>query len=157
MAHGDYRWEYGALAIGGDWLWAKIVDPVLRFLVGSDDLTAFQRLRAAIQLTVLAALVLIPVSFFYNTSHVLTASGLLFDIAGALRLFLLERIDHEIAQSTPNEFGNYPSVVMRELIMPEGVSSMEINDRSISFFYYKQRGVLFLFIGFTPSGIMSSR
>jgi len=37
---------------------------------------------------------------------------------------------------------------MRELIMPEGVSVMEINNRSISFFYYKQRGVLFLFVGF---------
>jgi len=90
----------------------------------------------------------LPIALFYNTAHVLTASGLLFDIAGALRLFLLEEIDHQIAGFTPNEYGNYASVAMRELIMPEGVSVREINDRHISFFYYKKRGVLFLFFGF---------
>ena len=148
MVRSDYRWEYGRLAVAGDWLWAKAVDPVLRFLVGGDDLTTFQHLRAGIQLTVLAALLLLPISAFYKTAHMLTASGLLFDIAGAMRLFLLERIDHEIATFTPNEHGNYPSVVMRELIMPEGISRREINDSPISFFYYKQRGVAFLFLGF---------
>lgn len=78
----------------------------------------------------------------------LTASGLLFDIAGALRLFLLEEIDHSLSGFTSNEHGNYPSVATRELIMPEGVSVSDINDRPISFFYYKKRGVLFLFLGF---------
>lgn len=78
----------------------------------------------------------------------LTASGLLFDIAGTMRLFLLERIDHEISQFTPNQYGNYPSVAMRELIMPEAVSVKEVNDRHMSFFYYKHRGIVFLFIGF---------
>src|SRR5437763_2908530 len=142
MAIGSFRWEYGRLALAGDWLWARIVDPVLRFSVGGDDLTSFQRIRAAIQLTVLAALILLPLSIFpWSRGHMLTASGLLFDIAGAMRLFLLERIDHEI--STFKEYENYPSVVMRELIMPEGVSVREINDRPMSFFYYKQRGVVF--------------
>lgn len=149
MARGNYRWEYGRLASFGDWLWANIVDPTLRFLLGEDDLTFFQRLRAAIQLTVLAALILLPFSLFGKVAgHVLTASGLLFDIAGAMRLFLCERITHEISTFTPNEHGNYPSVVMRELIMPEAVSIPEVNDRPISFFYYKQRGVIFLFVGF---------
>lgn len=32
--------------------------------------------------------------------------------------------------------------------MPEGVMERDINDRPISFFYYKKRGVLFLFLGF---------
>jgi hypothetical protein len=59
-----------------------------------------------------------------------------------------ERIDHEISQFTPNQYGNYPSVVMRELIMPEAVSVSEVNDRPMSFFYYKQRGIVFLFLGF---------
>jgi hypothetical protein len=148
MALSDYRWEYGRLAFAGDWVWAKAIDPVLRFLVGEDELTGFQHLRAAIQLTVLVALILLPISIFRSTGHMLTASGLLFDIAGVLRLFLLERIDHEISTFTPNEHGNYPSVVMRELIMPEGIGRSEINDRPISFFYYKQRGIVFLFIGF---------
>jgi len=32
--------------------------------------------------------------------------------------------------------------------MPEGIYIPDINDRPISFFYYKKRGVLFLFFGF---------
>lgn len=148
MATGNYRWEYGRLALIGDWIWAKTADPVLRFIVGGDDLTSFQHIRAAIQLTLLIALILLPISFFYSRAHMLTASGLLFDIAGTMRLFLLERITHEISQFTPNQYGNYPSVVMRELIMPEGVSVREVNDRPMSFFYYKQRGIVFLFLGF---------
>jgi hypothetical protein len=43
---------------------------------------------------------------------------------------------------------NYPSAAMRELIMPEGIAEEKINDSHISFFYYKKRGVLFLFFGF---------
>ncbi len=144
----NYRWEYSGLAKLGDKVWAFVIDPVLRLIVGQDDITSLQRLRAAIQITLLVAVALLPVALFYNTSHLLTASGLLFDIAGALRLFLLEEIDHQIDQATPNEHDNYPSSVMRELIMPEGVSVSEINDRPISFFYYKKRGVLFLFFGF---------
>ena len=143
-----YRWEYGVLARWGDWNWAKIVDPTLRFCVGQDEITSLRRLRAAIQLTTLAAVLLLPLAVFYKPAHVLTASGLLFDIAGALRLFLLEEIDHQIADVQPNQHGNYPSPIMRELIMPEGVYLNEINDRPISFFYYKKRGVLFLFFGF---------
>ena len=98
-------------------------------------------------MTVLVAVTLLPISLFYNASHMVTASGLLFDIAGAMRLFLLEEIDHAISEFTPNEHGNYPSAAMRELIMPEGVGERDINDHPISFYYYKKRGVLFLFLG----------
>jgi hypothetical protein len=141
----DYRWEYSPLAHAGDWLWAKLVDPVLRFGVGGDDLTSFQHTRAAIQLTIFAALVLLPLSFLYKPAHMLTASGLLFDIAGTMRLFLHERVDRELSRFTLNHEGRYPSVAMRELIMPE-TRMEEISD--ISIFYYKQRGVVFLFVGF---------
>jgi hypothetical protein len=149
MAARDYRWEYSRFAFAGDWLWAKTIDPVLRFMVGGDELSSFQRIRAAIQLTLLCALVLLPLAILPQArGHLLTASGLLFDIAGVMRLFLLERIDHELSKFKANEYDNYPSVAMRELIMPEGVSVPAINDRHISFFYYKQRGVVFLFVGF---------
>jgi hypothetical protein len=148
MSLTDYRWEYSPLAQAGDWLWTKLVDPMLRFGAGGNDLKTFQRVRAAIQLTVFAALVLLPLSFLYKPAHMLTACGLLFDIAGVMRIFLLERIDHELSSFTPKQDGTYPSVAMRELLMPEAVRMMEINDRDISFFYYKQRGVVFLFVGF---------
>jgi len=45
---------------------------------------------------VLIAVILLPISLLYNTSHLLTGSGLLFDIAGAMRLFLLEESRNDI-------------------------------------------------------------
>lgn len=101
-----FRWEYSPLARWGDWCWARGIDPLLRFIVGEDDLTSLQRIRAMIQIIVLVAVTLLPISLFYNTSHMVTASGLLLDIAGAMRLFLLEEIDHAISEFTPNEHGN---------------------------------------------------
>ncbi|ABE62444.1 hypothetical protein Nham_1625 [Nitrobacter hamburgensis X14] len=142
------RPEYSIFAKVGDKLWAYAIDPVLRFVIGNDDTTSLIRIRAGIQITLLVAVALIPVSFFWNTGHVLTASGLLFDIAGAARLFLLEEITHSLSGFKPNEYDNYPSSAMRELIMPEGINEEKINDHPISFFYYKKRGVLFLFLGF---------
>ena len=47
-----------------------------------------------------------------------------------------------------NEFGNVPSVAMRELIMPEASGPYDTTSDLVSQFYYKKRGVLFLFIGF---------
>jgi hypothetical protein len=144
----QYRWEYSGLAKLGDKVWLYVIDPVLRFVIGNDETTSLQRLRAGIQITVLVAVLLLPMSLFWHTAHMLTAAGLLFDIAGATRIFLLEEIDYQISQTTPNEHDNHPSSVMRELIMPEGTSECKINDNHVSFFYYKKRGVLFLFFGF---------
>jgi hypothetical protein len=95
---------------------------------------------------VLLAILLVPVSFFWKPSHLLAASGLLFDIAGVLRLFLLEEIEHALAGFTPNKYGNFSSVT-RELIMPED-GPYDADSLPISLFYYRKRGVLFLFIGF---------
>jgi hypothetical protein len=142
------RPEYSDLAKLGDKAWANIIDPALRFLLGQDETTSLLRIRAGIQITLLVAVALLPVSFFWNSAHVITASGLLFDIAGAARIFLLEEIDYALSGYKPNEHDNYPSVAMREFIMPEGINEDKINDNPISFFYYKKRGVLFLFFGF---------
>jgi hypothetical protein len=142
------RWEYSPLASAGDNIWRFAVDPLLR-LFATDLLTAMQRLRAAIQIVLTVALALIPVSIFYKTGHTLTASGLLFDIAGALRLFLLEENTQALSGFAENEHGNLPSVAMRELVMPEaGPFYEERVGNEMSNFYYRKRGVLFLFIGF---------
>jgi len=142
------RPEYSDLAKWGDKAWANIIDPALRFLLGEDETTSLLRIRAGIQITLLVAVALLSVSVFWNSAHVITASGLLFDIAGAARIFLVEEIDHALSGYKPNEYDNYPSVAMREFIMPEGINEDKINDNPISFFYYKKRGVLFLFFGF---------
>jgi hypothetical protein len=109
------RPEYSSLAKWGDRLWAWSIDPILRTIIGNDDTTALRRIRAGIQLTVLAALVLLPISPFWNTAHMLTASGLLFDIAGATRVFLLEEIDNALAGYEVEDENN-PSAATRELI-----------------------------------------
>ena len=87
----DYEWEYSPLARVGNWIWTKVIDPILRS-VADDGYAAFRTVRGIIQIIVLVAVVLLPISIFYSPGHLLTASGLLFDIAGVLRLFLLEEI-----------------------------------------------------------------
>jgi len=144
--HG-YRWEYSPLARIGNLIWARAVDPTLRFFA-DDELTAFRKLRGLVQIILLLAILLVPVSFFFIPGHILTASGLLFDIAGVLRLFLLEEIEDSLPEYEPNEYGDVPSVAMRELIMPETSGPYHADSPAISRFYYKKRGVLFLCVGF---------
>ena len=142
------RPEYSILAKWGDKGWTNIVDPSLRFLLGNDEETSLLRIRAAVQIIILVALAVLIVSPFWNSAHMITAAGLLFDIAGAARLFLFEEIENALSGYKPNEHGNYPSVAMREFIMPEGINEEKINNNPTSFFYYRKRGVLFLFFGF---------
>ena len=144
MLH-DYRWEYSPLAKCGNNFWAKIVDPLLR-LFADDTLTAFRRIRGVIQVILVIAIALIPAAFFYHPAHLLTAAGLLFDIAGVLRLFLLDELTQ--ALETFKGRKHLPSVAMRELIMPEESGPYTEEGPHISHFYYRQRGVLFLFLGF---------
>jgi hypothetical protein len=87
-----YRWEYSTLSKCGDFLWKLVVDRALR-LWANNELVLFRRTRGFIQIVLLVAVVLLPLSLlFRDKSHLLTASGLLFDIAGALRLFLFDEI-----------------------------------------------------------------
>ena len=72
--------------------------------------------------------------------------GLLFDIAGVLRLFLLDELIDALEPFKEHE--NLPSVAMRELIMPEASGPYTTESHHVSIFYYNKRGVLFLFIGF---------
>ncbi len=143
----EYRWEYSSLSRFGNFVWTRIVDPLLRTFAG-DDLTMLRRLRGLIQVIVLVAALLAALSVAYNPSKLLTTSGLLFDIAGVLRLFLLEELTDALSGFKPNKYGNLPSVAMRELIMPEAVGPYDTTSNYVSLFYYQKRGVLFLFIGF---------
>lgn len=143
----DYRPEYSSLARLGNWLWTRATDPILRAFA-DDELVLLRRLRLVIQLVVLTALVMLPLSLFFNAGHMITGSGLLFDVAGALRLFLHETISTELAGFKENEYGNVPSVAMRELIMPEASGPYDMNSNQMSLFYYQKRAILYLFIGF---------
>jgi hypothetical protein len=144
---GEYRWEYSPLADAGNWLWKAIIDPALRTFA-ADELTVLRRVRGVIQVVLLVALLMLAASLFYSPGHMITGSGLLFDIAGALRLFIVEGIESNLSGFKENEFGNVPSVAMRELIMPEASGPYDATSDWMSQFYYKKRAVLFLFIGF---------
>jgi hypothetical protein len=143
----DYRWEYSPLAKYGNWFWMHAVDPFLS-LLADDGYSALRGVRGLIQVILVVATLLVFVSFFHSPAHVLTASGLLFDIAGVLRLFLLEEINGALEHFRENEHGNLPSVAMRELIMPEASGPYDTESPYIKRFFYAKRGVLFLFIGF---------
>lgn len=144
---GEYRWQYSPLAVVGNWFWKAVVDPPLRRFA-ADELTILRRLRGIIQVVLFLAVVMLAISSFYSPGHLITGSGLLFDIAGALRLFIVEEIENNISGFEPNDYGNLPSVAMRELIMPEASGPYDSTSDVVSHFYYKKRGVLFLFIGF---------
>jgi len=142
-----FRWEYSFLAKVGNWVWVKAIDPVLG-LIGQDGYEAFRVIRGTIQIILLVAVLLLPFAVFYKPGHMLTASGLLFDIAGVLRLFLLEEIGNALDHFAENRHGNLPSVAMRELIMPEASGPYDTTSPFIKRFFYEKRAVLFLFIGF---------
>jgi hypothetical protein len=144
---GEYRWEYSALAGAGNWFWKAIVDPALRSFA-ADELSLLRRIRGVIQVVLLMAMLMLAISPFYSTAHMITGSGLLFDIAGAVRLFVVEEIEKSLAGFKENEFGNVPSVAMGELIMPEASGPYDAASDLMSQFYYKKRAILFLFIGF---------
>ena len=141
----SYRREYSPLARIGNEVWRRVIDPVLR-LIADNELDFLLRTRGAIQIILVLAIALIPLSVFFHPTHLLVASGLLFDIAGVLRVFLLEELTDALEPFKKRE--NAPSVVMRELIMPEASGPYTTESSPVSLFYYKKRGVLFLFIGF---------
>ena len=141
----DYRPEYSALATFGDRIWRIAINPVLRIAFGRDKLTALIRIRLSIQIILIAAVVLTPFAFWFRSGPALNAAGLLFDIAGVVRVFLLEEIDEALAYYEDKD--ELPCVAMREFIMPEA-PNVTLEDDGGSHFYYRKRGVLFLFIGF---------
>jgi hypothetical protein len=134
---GDRAWHYG--------VW-----PVLR-LFASDDLSLYRRrLRPLVTLIVVAAIVALPLAFFFNPVKVINVAGLLFDLAGVLRLFLFERITADLQPFLDEKEYPHgpPSVAMRELVMPEA-SPNSTDSPHLAHFYYEHRGVLYLFIGFS--------
>jgi hypothetical protein len=144
---GGYEWEYSPLAKIGNWFWTKAIDPVLCW-IADDAYVAFRTVRGVIQLVILFAVIMLVLSPFYKPSHMLTGSGLLFDIAGVLRIFLLEEIDTALEYFRENRPDNLPSVAMRELIMPEASGPYDADSPFMKRFYYGRRAVFFLFIGF---------
>jgi hypothetical protein len=142
----EYRWEYSRLAKWGNWFWVHAIDPTLRYILADDTLVAFRRLRGIIQIILVAAIILLPFAIICWSGHLFTASGLLFDIAGVLRLFLLEELTEALEPFKERE--SLPSVAMRELIMPEAAGPYDTETPHVTRFYYNKRGVLFLFLGF---------
>jgi len=141
---GDRVWHYG--------VW----QPFLR-LLARDELTVYRRLRTLVNVIVIGAIVLVAfavvlaVAFAVTSAKIVNIAGLLFDIAGVLRLLLFEQIGESLRpfedeKSYPR---GPPSVVMRELIMPEaGPYPIESRESAVAEFWYRNRGVMFLIVGF---------
>jgi hypothetical protein len=136
------------LASAGNRIWASACSPMLR-LFADDTLSLLVRLRLAIQLTIVAALVFLAVSFLLGPRY-LNASGLIFDVAGVLRLFLYEEVRENLEPFHDEEAYPHgpPSVSMRELIMPEASGPYDAHSPGLSAFYFRKRGVIYLVLGF---------
>jgi hypothetical protein len=93
-----YRWEFSPLAKSGNWFWFKAIDPTLKRLLADNELDAFRQLRGVVQITLGAAVLLIPAALIWRSGHLFTASGLLFDIGGVLRLFVFEEVTDALAR-----------------------------------------------------------
>jgi hypothetical protein len=139
----------------GDRVWHYGVWPVLR-LLARDDLTVYRRLRTLVNVTVIGAIVLVACAvlartFALNPAKLINIAGLMFDIAGVFRLFLFEQIGESLRpfQDEKEYPRGPPSVAMRELIMPEaGPYSIESPESAVAEFWYRNRGVVFLVVGF---------
>jgi hypothetical protein len=83
---------------------------------------------------------------FFHPAKFINAAGITMDIAGAVRLFLIDRI-HEATKPFWNPLGP-PSFAMSELIMPEATLYSDERADYASRFYYVNRGVFFLALGF---------
>src|SRR6266508_6472370 len=79
---GDRVWHYGVL-------------PILR-LFASEDVEFYGRLRVLINTAALVAICFLFLAPVFNPAKFVNAAGITFDIAGALRLFLFERISAEL-------------------------------------------------------------
>jgi hypothetical protein len=141
------RAEYSVLTTAGLKIWHLTCSPLLRFFA-DDTLQLLARLRLLIQLIILVGILLLAGSPFLGTRF-LTLSGLAFDVGGVLRLFLYEEIRDKLEPfADDNEFPyGPPSVVMRELIMPEA-GPYDASADDLSAFYFEKRGVFYLFFGF---------
>src|SRR6516165_5348947 len=86
---GDRVWHYG--------VW----QPFLR-LLARDELTVYRRLRTLVNVIVIGAIVLVAfavvlaVAFAVTSAKIVNIAGLLFDIAGVLRLLLFEQIGESL-------------------------------------------------------------
>ena len=133
----------------GDRFWHHAVLPVLR-LFANDGIEFFGRLRFAVNTVVVMAIGILIASPFTSTSRMVETSGLMFDIAGALRLFLLDQITAAVkpfADETKYPYGP-PSYAMREFVMPES-GPYTMDSPYMYDFYYRNRGIIFLVIGFS--------
>jgi hypothetical protein len=136
----------------GDRVWHEIVWTILR-LFARDELTLYRRLRKLVAGMVIGAIVLVVVAvlFAFKPARLINVAGLMFDIAGVLRLFLFEQIGESLRPLQDEK--RYPrapaSGAVRELIMPEaGPYPIESPESAIADFWYRNRGIVFLVVGF---------
>jgi hypothetical protein len=131
-------------------IWIYFVGPVLG-LFAPDEFSFARRARIVPRACVVVATVLLAVAYFTaQPLKLMNAAGILFDIAGAIRLFITEQIDEWLEPFKDEEQYPYgpPSHAMRELIMPEVSPFHERTVPTMYHTYYHKRGILYLLTGF---------
>jgi hypothetical protein len=142
-----FRYYFSSLQTG---LWRLIVRRVLP-LVARDRLQFFKRLRGMVDVLILVAIVLTIAAPFVHLVKMIAIAGLMFDVAGVIRLFMDEEwaeiIEH-FADEKKYPRGP-PSYITRELFANENVEvAGDTDHNSIERYFYYRRGFLLIILGF---------
>lgn len=130
--------------------WRFLVRRVLP-LFARDRLEIYRRLRRLVGIFVGVAIVLTAAAPFFHLVKMLALAGLMFDVAGVIRLFMDEEWD-ELLQHFRDE-KKYPhgppSYITRELFADTNVEvTADSEEYDVARYYYYRRGFLLIILGF---------
>ena len=130
--------------------WRFIVRRLLP-IVAENRLEVFKRLRGLVDLLIWLAIILTIAAPFLHLVKMLALAGLMFDVAGVVRLFMddewSEVLEH-FADETKYPNGP-PSYITRELFADENPEvAGDTDQNSLERYFYYRRGFLLIILGF---------
>jgi hypothetical protein len=131
-------------------LWRFLVLKCLPILA-ADRLEIYRRLRTLGSIFVFLAILLAIAAPFVHLVKMIALSGLMFDVAGVIRLFMDEEWDKLLENYRDEK--RYPmgppSYITRELFADTNVEvTANTEENSVSQYYYYRRGFLLIIVGF---------
>lgn len=131
-------------------IWRFVVRKCLPFLAGN-KLEVLRRLRYLATTFVWLAVILTVAAPFLHLVKAIALAGLMFDVAGVIRLFLDEEWD-ELLQPYRDEkkypYGP-PSYITREMFADTDTNvTADSEEYAVERYYYYRRGFLLIILGF---------
>lgn len=131
-------------------LWCFLVQRCLP-LLAQNRLEIYRQLRRLVSFFVVLATILAIASPFFHLVKMLALAGLMFDVAGVIRLFMDEEWDEllEHYRDVTKYPNGPPSYVTRELFADSNVEvTIDTEEFDVARYYYYRRGFLLIIGGF---------